>query len=108
MAANTSVFLDGPALAAPVGVISQLDSPPNYKTASVAGPAISFVLATLLVSMRIYTKKAVVRSVDLADCRFQDFSGQIGSTESRLTCVTDSILLAFVRPITRLSPVCPH
>lgn len=87
MAANDSDPLDGPSMVAPIGFVSQLDNPPNYRMANVAIPTVSLVLATLLVALRIYTKRCVARSVGIADCMY--FYGYFEEVKTRNHELTD-------------------
>ena len=61
-------LLNGPALAAPPGVISNFSDPPSSYDAAVAINIVFLVLSTLTLAMRIYTKVRIIHQMALADC----------------------------------------
>ena len=61
-------LLDGPALAAPPGVIPNFSDPPSSYDAAVAINIVFLALSTLTLAMRIYTKARIMHQMALADC----------------------------------------
>ncbi|KAL9055894.1 MAG: hypothetical protein Q9206_002973 [Seirophora lacunosa] len=54
-------LLDGPALPPPPGVIPEFDHPPNMRTLSIAVEITGFVIATITLCIRMYTRIFVIR-----------------------------------------------
>ncbi|KAL8962779.1 MAG: hypothetical protein Q9193_000864 [Seirophora villosa] len=54
-------LLDGPALPPPPGVVPQFDHPPNLKTISLAVEITGFLIATITLCIRMYTRIFVIR-----------------------------------------------
>lgn len=62
-------LLDGPALPPPPGVIPQFDDPPNMKTLAMAVEITCFLLSTITLCIRMYTRIFIFRRLSWgADC----------------------------------------
>ncbi|CAG8977634.1 hypothetical protein HYALB_00006584 [Hymenoscyphus albidus] len=61
-------LLEGPALKPPLGMTSNFIHPPNFMKAMLIVELIFFLLPTVAVSIRLYTKTRIIRKVTLDDC----------------------------------------
>ncbi|KAI1110018.1 hypothetical protein F5Y14DRAFT_466145 [Nemania sp. NC0429] len=65
--AQQEIILNGPALAPPAGVVSNLDSPPNGNALCVAIVTILLLIATLAYALAIYVKLVHIKRLYLED-----------------------------------------
>ena len=86
-------LLNGPALAPPPGVTPQLNNPPSYRAATTAIPTVCLIVATLAVSMRVYTRARIIRVVNIADCTHLDFTVLF---QMHINIIIDSLILGLV------------
>ena len=63
-------LLNGPAGTPPVGVIPNLDDPPNLDTYVILTITVCMTFATVAVLLRIYTKILITRSLAYEDCKW--------------------------------------
>ena len=68
-AAKIKALMDGPAGTPPVGVLSNFNNPPNLDTEIILTLALCMAVATLAVTMRMYTKIALIKSLAYEDCK---------------------------------------
>lgn len=71
------VRLGGPAMPAPPGMHSNFVNPSNLRTEGLILQTICLILATLVVSMRMWTKTRLVRKVVLEDCKSTFFRSSL-------------------------------
>lgn len=67
--ATIQALLNGPATKPPVGVMSNLENPPNLDATIIPVLAICLTAATLAVFVRMFTKLFLLRSVAYEDCK---------------------------------------
>ena len=63
-------LLNGPAGTPPVGVMPNLNDPPNLDTYVILTISICMTLATIAVLLRMYTKILITRSLAYEDCKW--------------------------------------
>lgn len=68
--AQKLAFLEGPALAPPLGVLPQFSNPPNQNAMSYGIVVTGIVLAALAVVMRLYARLVCTKKMRLEDCKF--------------------------------------
>lgn len=66
---SEQALLDRPAMPAPDGIIPNFVNPPNLNKEITFTLALCMSVATLLVSIRMYTKMFIIRSVGHEDCK---------------------------------------
>ena len=66
--AEIKEWWNGPALRPPQGVTPEFLHPPNANLLHIIIVTICFILTTLAVSMRLYTKCRVIRQLLIEDC----------------------------------------
>ncbi|KAL4876230.1 hypothetical protein BJY04DRAFT_223314 [Aspergillus karnatakaensis] len=59
--------LSAPAASPPPGQTSNFDSPPNLRVLGLAGYLLAFILPSVSLAMRIYTKLVIIRRFNLSD-----------------------------------------
>ena len=74
-ATELQLLLSGPAGKPPPGVLPNFVNPPTLNTASVSAMTVELVLTTLFVSMRMYTKAFLMRSLWYEDCKYNPDEG---------------------------------
>lgn len=62
-------LLNGPALQPPAGTISDFQKPPGLENFFLATIVLSFVLPSVALLLRIYTKHFLLRSIGYDDCK---------------------------------------
>ena len=63
-------LLNGPAGSPPVGVIPNLNDPPDLDTYVILTISVCMTLATVAVLLRMYTKISITRSLAYEDCKW--------------------------------------
>lgn len=63
-------LLQGPAGAPPPGVVPNFDNPPNLHRVGDAVLITCFVVATLALLLRVYTKLFLIRQFKISDCTY--------------------------------------
>jgi len=65
------VLLNGPADVPPVGVVPNFDNPPDLNAIIISTITACTVASTLAVTIRLYSKLLLIRSIALEDCKFR-------------------------------------
>lgn len=68
-APSEQALLNGPAMPPPDGIIPNFANPPNLNKEITFTLALCMSVATLLISIRMYTKMFIIRSVGHEDCK---------------------------------------
>jgi hypothetical protein len=63
-------ILDSPAMEAPPGEISNLTNPPNQNTKGFAGAGAALGTATLFTALKIWSRLAKKRRLEVEDCMY--------------------------------------
>lgn len=64
-------LLDGPALPPPPGVVPNFENPPNMRTLCVAVEITGFLIGTVALCIRMYTRIFIIRRVSWGvDCQY--------------------------------------
>lgn len=66
---DRETLLNSPAGKPPPGVIPNLDDPPNLYVTGQVVLLLSYVLATLALLLRLYTKAFIIRLFKISDCK---------------------------------------